>query len=392
MKNKTVKILSMLLTLALLFSVTAHAVEENVTPSDAASVSTQGIELSCASAILMDAATGAVLYEKNADEALPPASVTKVMTLLLVMEAVESGRIALTDRVSVSAHAASMGGSQVYLKEGETLTVEEMLKCVVIASANDCAVALAEFVAGSEEQFVSAMNTRAAELGMQNTHFENTNGLDDTVQNHVTSARDIAIMSRALIAYPKILEYSGIWMDSIRDGAFGLTNTNRLVRFYPGCTGLKTGSTARAGFCVSATAERDGLSLICVIMKAGTRDIRNAEAARLLDFGFANYATYRADAGESTLTLTGGVSSALPVKWGSFCATVSKGEAGNVKVSVELPESLAAPVEKDEQVGRVVYSLNGEELGSVPVLADESVSKIGFGTLFWRMLSSFLMI
>ncbi|MBQ3057238.1 MAG: D-alanyl-D-alanine carboxypeptidase, partial [Clostridia bacterium] len=188
-------------------------------------VSTALGDLPCKSAILMDATTGQVLFEQNPDEALPPASVTKVMTLLLVMEAIDSGKLSLGDMVSVSAHAASMGGSQVYLKEGETMSVEEMLKCVIIASANDCAVALAEHVAGSEEAFVAAMNARAVALGMKNTHFENTNGLDDTATNHVTSARDIAIMSRALVAHEKILEYSGIWMDTIRDGTFGLTNT-----------------------------------------------------------------------------------------------------------------------------------------------------------------------
>ena len=283
-----------------------------------------GLSLNCRAAILMDAATGKVLYEQNADEALPPASVTKIMTLLLVMEAVDDGRIALSDTVTVSAHAASMGGSQVYLKEGETMCVEEMLKCVVIASANDCAVALAEFVAGSEEAFVAAMNARAAELGMMNTKFENTNGLDDTATAHLTSARDIAIMSRALIAHPKILEYSGIWMDTIRDGAFGLTNTNRLVRFYPGCTGLKTGSTAKAKFCISATAERDGLSLICVIMAADTRDIRNAAATQLLDFGFANYAAYHGEAGERVLPVRGGTDAACKVTFAPFDAVVPK--------------------------------------------------------------------
>ena len=302
-----------------------------------------------------------------------------------------TGKISLSDTVTVSAHAASMGGSQVYLKEGEGMTVEEMIKCVVIASANDCAVALAECVSGSEENFVAAMNARAAELGLQNTRFENTNGLDDTVTDHVSSARDIAIMSRQLISHPKILEYSGIWMDSIRDGSFILTNTNRLVRFYPGCTGLKTGSTARAGFCVSATAERDGLSLICVIMKADTRDIRNAAAAKLLDYGFANYATYRAEAGERTLPLTGGVSPELRVKWDAFAATVKKGEAGQVQATVKLPESVAAPVAAGDEVGSVIYTLNGTEIGRAPVTATEGAERIGFAALFRRLLARFLL-
>ncbi len=348
--------------------------------------------LPCTSAILMDAATGTVLYEQNADAALPPASVTKIMTLLLVMEAIDTGKIALTDMVSVSAKAAGMGGSQVYLKEGESMSVEEMLKCVVIASANDCAVALAEFVAGSEESFVRAMNERAAELGMVSTHFENTNGLDDTVENHVTSARDIAIMSRALIAYPKVLEYSGTWMDSIRDGAFGLTNTNRLVRFYPGCTGLKTGSTSRAGFCISATAERDGLSLICVIMDAETRDIRNASAAKLLDFGFANYATYRAESGTRTLPLIGGDQRSVKVEWSGLCLTVPKGQTGNVNCEVELPLELCAPLCQGDEVGHLVYTLNGTEIGRVPITSSENAEKIDFFHLFREIFYGFLII
>lgn len=349
-------------------------------------------ELPCVSAILMDATTGQVILEQNADAALPPASVTKVMTLLLVMEAVDGGKIALTDTVTVSARAASMGGSQVYLKEGETMSVEEMLKCVVIASANDCAVALAEHVAGSEASFVSAMNARASELGMVNTHFENTNGLDDTAANHLTSARDIAIMSRALIAHPKILEYSGIWMDTIRNGSFGLTNTNRLVRFYPGCTGLKTGSTSKAKFCISATAERDGLSLICVIMGAETRDIRNATAAKLLDFGFANYATYRADGGSITLPVVGGTENVCSLRYEPFSALIRKGKASALEAVTELPEALAAPVKAGERVGRVVYKLEGSEIGSVDIVAERDVAQINYGTLFCRLLARFLLM
>lgn len=351
-----------------------------------------GLELPCESAVLMDAATGEVLYEQNADAPLPPASVTKIMTLLLVMEAIDAGKIALTDMVSVSAHAAAMGGSQVYLKEGETMSVEEMLKCVVIASANDCAVALAEYVAGSEEGFVDAMNRRAAELGMVNTHFENTNGLDDTVEHHLTSARDIAMMSRALIAHPKILEYSGIWMDTIRDGAFGLTNTNRLVRFYPGCTGLKTGSTARAKFCISATAERDGLSLICVIMAAPTRDVRNASAAKLLDYGFANYGNYRAEGQKYTVPMERGVSSVLTAESGEFKAVIPKGRAGDVEIVTELPECLTAPVSAGQEIGKVSYLLDGKLIGTVPIIATEGVDKISFSTLFLRLLSRFLLM
>jgi len=294
--------------------------------------STASLDLACKSAILMDATTGTVLYEQNADEALPPASVTKIMTLLLVMEAVESGAMKLTDMVSVSANAASMGGSQIYLKEGEQMRAEELLKSVVIASANDAAVALAEYVAGSEEAFVERMNQRAKELNMTQTTFENTNGLDDTVEHHLTSARDIAIMSAELIKHKKILEYSSIWMDTIRDGAFGLTNTNRLVRFYRGATGLKTGSTAKAKFCVSATAERDGMHLICVIMGAETRDSRNAIATQLLDWGFAGYALYEAPAEElSGIRVIGGAEATCRVGYPSLCCVVPRGEIGSVE-------------------------------------------------------------
>ena len=350
-----------------------------------------GMQFDCRAAILMDAKTGAVLFEQNPDEALPPASVTKIMTLLLVMEAVDSGKIALSDPVTVSANAASMGGSQVFLKEGETMSVEEMLKCVVIASANDCAVALAEHVAGSEARFVEQMNARAASLGMVNTHFENTNGLDDTVTAHLTSARDIAIMSRELIGHKTILKYSGIWMDTIRDGAFGLTNTNRLVRFYRGCTGLKTGSTAKAKFCVSVTAEREGLSLICVVMAANSRDERNAIATKLLDFGFANYATLEAAGGTLEARVTGGKTATLTLGYPAFSATVPKGAASRVEKAVELPETIAAPVEAGQEVGHVTYTLDGKELGRVPITASSAVEKMDISTMFWRLLQKFLL-
>ena len=386
LKKTVACLLVFLLTVAMIPSAVAQttgAIAESAAPD---------LALPCASAILMDAATGQVLYEQNADQALPPASVTKIMTLLLVMEAIDSGKISLTDAVTVSAHAASMGGSQVYLKEGEQMSVEEMLKCVVIASANDCAVALAEFVAGSEESFVRAMNERAAALGMSNTHFENTNGLDDTATNHVISARDIAIMSRELISHQKILEYSGIWMDTIRDGSFGLTNTNRLVRFYPGCTGLKTGSTAKAKFCISATAERDGLSLICVIMAADTRDIRNAAATKLLDYGFANYSAYSAQAGEVAVTVKGGAEPVCQADYKGFGAVVPKGKSERVEKQIIVPASLEAPVAAGEEIGQVMYYLEGREIGSVPILAREEIARIDFSTLFCRLLSQFLLI
>lgn len=350
------------------------------------------LTLNCKSAVLIEAKTGRVLFEQNADEALPPASVTKIMTLLLVMEAVDSGKIKLDDMVSASEYAASMGGSQVYLKVGEAMTVEDMLKSVVISSANDAAVALAEHVFGDVDTFVRKMNDRAVELGMKHTRFENVTGLDDTAQNHLISARDIAIMSRELIAHPTILKYSSIWMDTIRDGAFGLTNTNRLVRFYRGATGLKTGSTSKAGFCVSVTAERDGLSLICVIMGAESRDIRNAQATRLLDWGFANYASYQAEPQElDHLRVLGGVKNTCAIGYEPFCAVLPKGKISHVEVKAELQESISAPVKIGDKVGRVQYCLDGEVIGEVPITAQEDIEKIGFWGLFWRILAKIFM-
>ncbi|MBQ1976121.1 MAG: D-alanyl-D-alanine carboxypeptidase, partial [Clostridia bacterium] len=288
------------------------------------------------SAVLMDAETGEILYAKNPDEALPPASVTKIMTLLLVMEAIDSGQIQMSDTVSISENAASMGGSQVYLEPGEQMSVEDLLKSTVVSSANDAAVALGEFVAGSEEAFVRRMNERAAELGMEHTKFENATGLDDDTTAHLTSAEDIAIMSRELISHEKILEYTSIWMDTIRNGAFGLSNTNRLIRFYSGATGLKTGSTSKAKFCISATAKREGLHLIAVIMGSPTRDIRNAMATRLLDWGFANFAMYRnpgADAGR--VKVLGGVAEDCGVMYGDYSRLMKKGSEKNVTYTVE---------------------------------------------------------
>ncbi len=343
----------------------------------------------CKSAILMEASTGKILFEQNADEALPPASVTKVMTLLLIMEEIEAGRLKYDDPITASAHACSMGGSQIFLKEGEVMSAEDMIKSVVIASANDAAVALAEHVSGSEEAFVERMNQRAAELGMQNTHFENTNGLDDTAKNHVTSARDIALMSQALLRYDRITEFSSIWMDTIRDGEFGLTNTNRLVRFYRGATGLKTGSTSKAGFCISATAKRDGMSLICVIMGAPSRDIRNATATKLLDFGFANYILYRQPAGRMEgIRVKGGVCESTDASYPEFCAVVKKNEVGRIEIKTELPESVQAPVEKGTSLGRIVYALDGRELGVCEISADETVQKISFWGIVWRILGA----
>lgn len=348
--------------------------------------------LDCTSAVLMEAETGRVLYEQNADEALPPASVTKVMTLLLVMEALENGNISLDQMLTTSDNAASMGGSQIFLEVGEQMSVEDLLKSVIISSANDAAVVLAEAIAGSEESFVAMMNSRASELGMNNTHFENTNGLDDTVTNHVTSARDIAIMSRELIAHEKILEYSSIWMDTVRNGEFGLTNTNRLVRFYNGATGLKTGSTSKAKFCISATAKRDGMHLIAVIMGSPTRDVRNAEAAKLLDWGFANYSLYTyepCDLGE--VKLLGSKTETVNCKTDGVSILVPKGSAGKVTTEVNMPESVSAPIGEGEKIGNIVFSLNGEAIGEAEILSSSSAERITFAELLFIMLQRFIL-
>ena len=334
------------------------------------------------SAIMIEKSTGTVIYEKDADSPRPPASVTKVMTMLLIMEAVDSGKLSLDDTVTVSAHAASMGGSQVYLKEGEQMTVNDMLKSIVVSSANDACVAMAEHIAGSEEAFVGMMNDKAAELGMANTHFENTNGLDDTAKEHYTSSRDIAIMSRELLKHEKILDFSSIWMDSIRGGEFGLTNTNRLIRFYKGANGLKTGSTSKAGFCISATAERDGMTLIVVIMGAPTRDDRNEAAKSLFDYGFANYSLFTSE----ELRIEGfpvkrGVSDSCNLSSEGISVLCPKGSIENVTSENILPEFLNAPVAEGEQVGKVIYAIDGVQIGEAEIVADTSVEKVGYGHL-----------
>jgi len=338
--------------------------------------------LDCKSAILIETNTETVLYEKNADEPLPPASVTKVMTLLLVMEAIESGKINYSDKVRASANACSMGGSQIYLRENEEMTVEDLLKSVIIASANDAAVALSEYISGSEELFVQKMNEKAAELGMQNTNFENTNGLDDTVNNHVTSARDIAKMSCELIKYPKITEYSSIWMDSIRDGAFGLTNTNRLIRFYKGATGLKTGSTDKAGFCISATAVRNDMSLVCVVMGAETRDIRNEIATKLLDYGFNNYRIF-SDKGDviTGIPIMKGERDSFSAEYRPIKIVVPK-NTGKINAGISIAQNLSAPIRIGDIVGVVSYTNGKEEICQIDIIACENVDKCNFFDLF----------
>lgn len=366
-----------------------ETIEDSVGNADDLVENTNSLEINAKSAVLMDAETGMILYTKNASEPLPPASVTKIMTLLLVAEAIADGNISIDDKVCVSANAASMGGSQIFIKEGEEFTVGELLKSTVIASANDAAVALAETVAGTESAFVERMNKRATELGMNNTNFENATGLDDTVTNHVTSAYDIALMSRELIKHRIVTDYSCVWQDSIRDGEFILTNTNRLVRYYEGCTGLKTGSTDKAGFCISATAKREGMHLIAVVMGSDTRDERNNAARAMLDFGFSNYALYTEPEYElEHVDLLRGVCDKVAVYSKPFAKLVNKSDKKRITKEFSIPETLNAPIKCGDIIGSVVYKLDGEVIGKSDIVVKEDIAEIRIGELFFRILKT----
>ena len=368
-------------------TLTAAAAPVQAAPADS------GLSLSCTSCLLMEKETGTILLEDNAHEKLEPASVTKIMTLLLVMEAVDSGRLSLDEPVTVSAYAAGMGGSQVYLKEGEQMPVSEMIKCVTVVSGNDCAVALAEHVAGSEGAFVSQMNQRARELGMADTTFLNCTGLP--AQGHVTSAHDIALMSRELILnHPKIRDYTTIWMDSIRGGEFGLTNTNRLVRFYQGTTGLKTGYTSSAQYCISATAERDGMELIAVIMKSPSVNQRFDDAKTLLDYGFANYnlATVYPEVPLAPVDVLLGTQSQVQPQLERDCRLlVRRGEESQVTTRLSLAQDVEAPVEQGQTLGRLEVYVGDELRDTVPILASGAVDRLSVPGIFGRMLSKLLM-
>lgn len=350
------------------------------------------LDLSCQAAVLMEASSGTVLYALNENAEMPPASVTKIMTLLLVMEAIDAGQVKLTDSVTISAHSASMGGSQVFLEEGEQMSVEDLLKCTVIASANDAAVALAEHLLGSESAFVERMNQRAGELGLNGCHFENPTGLDDDTKNHVLSANDIAVISRELISHPLILKYSGVWMDTIRNGEFTLTNTNRLIRFYQGATGLKTGSTDKAKFCITATAERNGMTLIAVIMAAPSRDARNTDAKKLFDWGFASYGVYKDASGVcDPVKVCGGTMDAVTGGHPDFTQVLPKADLKKIEKQISLQPQLSAPIEKGTQIGTVSYLLNGEVIGTVPITANDTIPKIGFLQYVGRLLKIYLL-
>ena len=350
-----------------------------------------GPAVEAGSAILMEKETGTVLYEANAHDKLEPASVTKVMTLLLVMEAIDDGRLKMEDMVTVSAQAASMGGSQVYLKEGEQMTVHDMLKAVAVVSGNDAAVALAEHIAGSEEGFVERMNRRAAELGMADTTFINCTGLP--AAGHLTSAYDIAVMSRALLAHPGIREFTTIWMDSVRDGQFQLANTNKLIRFYEGATGLKTGFTDSALYCLSATAERDGMELIAVVMKCPTSEKRFEGAKALLNFGFANYTLLdvHPDQALPPVEVALGECSTVQPVLAQSGRILDKAELNNVTTELRLTERVEAPVEAGQKLGEMVVSVSGVEQQTIPIVADQAVERLTMPGIFKRFLDILFM-
>lgn len=356
-------------------------------------IDTGSIELkhNVKSAYLIEAQTGDVLFSQDEEESNAIASVTKVMTLLLVMEALNEGCFKLDDTVIISKNAASMGGSQVFLEEGESISVEELIKCAVIASANDASVALAELVSGSESAFVRKMNDKAEQLGLVNTYFENTTGLDDTTVNHHSCSKDIATISRELIKYNIITKYSSIWQDSIRDGEMVLTNTNRLIRYYDGCNGLKTGSTDKAGFCITVTAKRGNMQLIAVVLGAKTKDERNATAVELMDYGFASFALYESGGVyvESS-PVYGGTQDNAAMYSTEFKKVVQKPMLPKIEVTYEIPEYLIAPFMANDTVGKIIYSINGEVIGESNIYVKDDVAKITLFQVITRILSKII--
>ena len=347
-------------------------------------------EVAAKSALLMDVATGTVLHEYNPHEPLPPASVTKVMTMLLIMEAIADGRLQWDDTVTASASAAAKGGSQIYLKEGETMTVTDMVKSIAVSSANDCACAMAEHLCGSEEAFVEKMNQRAKELGMEDTHFVNCTGLDDGPdgKEHVTSAYDIAIMSRQLLKYhPEITKFTTIWMDTVRNGQFGLSNTNKLVRFYDGATGLKTGFTAAAGYCLSASAKREDLELIAVVMGSATSKDRFNACKSLLDFGFANYCLVQPEAEILSVPVVLGKEKQVRAIPGQETQSlIEKAQKSSIRIETELEQEVTAPVSKGQRLGTMTVYSGQQVLAQIPLVAENTVERRTFGELFLDML------
>ena len=385
MNRILIKILSLLLIFPLVLSpITAFAGGEIPTAAETAT-----LPLACKSAVLIEQTTGEILYEKNAAERLPIASVTKIMTLLLTMEALENGVISLEENVPISELAASMGGSQAYLEPGEEITLNDVLKAVFVSSANDGAVALAELVSGSVDGFVAAMNEKAAALGMQDTIFFNPTGLDDGEIN-LSSARDVAIMSKELLAYEKIYDYTKIWIDSIRGGAFGLSNTNKLIRFYPGATGLKTGSTSKAKYCVSASAERNGLKLCAVVLAGETSADRFNAAKTLLDHGFASYAFHKPEDTElPSVKVWGGKENEVKVCFDHSGFLLKKAESVGIEAETVLDTEVDAPVEKGQTLGKILYKKDGAVIREIPLYAENSVEALSYKDVLTRLLRIF---
>lgn len=394
--------ISAVMTALVLFLQPVYAVpqEENVQENQQNGNAEQKDQISAPSAILMEASTGQVIYEKNPDEKRPPASVTKVMTLLLIFDALENGKIKLEDEVTTSAYAASMGGSQVFLEPGEMQTVDTLIKCISVASANDACVTMAEYISGNEEEFVAKMNERAKGLGMKNTHFVNCNGLD--AEEHLTTARDIALMSKELITrYPKIFDYCNIWMENIThrtqkgESEFGLTNTNKLIRQYEYATGLKTGSTSKAKFCVSATGRKDDIDLIAVIMAADDSKARVRDAITLLNYGFGKCQKYQEKKLKkiAPVTVRGGVEKQVNVCQNDTFRYVDTTGADLTKIKrkIKKQKEVKAPIKKGQKIGKVVYYLNGGKIGEREIVAEENVEKLNYRTALEKVLGEYML-
>lgn len=383
MKKMLKTVISLVLSAAIIVSCCVCSFAEGTQPP---------VEIKAKAAVLMDVATGRVLMKHNENERLYPASVTKIMPLLLVMEAIDSGKISLGDTVTVSGTAASKGGSQIWLKEGEQMTVDELLKATAVYSANDACTALGEYIAGSDEAFVKMMNGRAKELGMANTNFENCTGLDDTTENHLTTALDVAVMSCELLKHEKITDYTTIWMDSLRNGQTELVNTNKLVRFYEGTTGLKTGTTSKAGCCVSASAKREGTHLVAVVMGSDNSSDRFETAKSMLNWGFANYSTLTPVIDGSLIpdvSVINGVEEKItPEIPLADSVLIEKGREGEITQTIDLAVDVAAPVEKGQVLGTVTFRLGDEMLGEYNLTAPKSDDKLTFRIVFMRILKA----
>ncbi len=397
MKKISAIFLSLILIFTFAFSCSAKTVSMEYEATDLdvplSAVTTAGeigqtLDVKAKSCILMEVKTGKILYEDNADETTAPASITKIMSLVLIMEAIADGRLTLDTVVTASEHACSMGGSQIWLEPGEQMTVNDLLKATVIASANDATVALAEAVSGSEETFVAEMNKKAKSLGMSSTTFINCSGLD--AEGHVTTAHDVALMSRELIGYELIKQYSTVWMETLRNGESELVNTNKLVRFYEGCTGLKTGTTSKAGYCLSATAKKNGMELVAVVMDGQTSSDRFEGAKKLLNYGFANYtfSPLEADLGENlSVAVKNGTESTALVRAGEkLDILLKRSENGKITQEIHLEPEIMAPVKAGQKVGTVSFLLDGKELGSVDIVTENEVPKLNFGIVFLRLM------